>query len=163
MTVHCLSQLSSLFRSRSASNNSSVTIEILHDLFQRSLLGFNVELPDDEGLEHQPYTVHDVVLPFDMSNGDRVHILVEPQTQVDAEEHESETLGTEAVGKNLGGVGHKHTAETNVVGYVIQENKDDDGISSILVSSTTVIGCYLETGQSYGCGDETGDHAEARG
>lgn len=73
-----------------------------------------------------------------MCNGDRVHILVEPQAQVDAEEHQSETLRTEMVGKDLRRVGHKHTTEANVVGYVIQEYESDDGIRGVLICSAVV-------------------------
>lgn len=65
------------------------------------------------------------------------------------------------VGKDLGRVRHKHTAETNVVGYVVQEYEDDDGICGILIRNTAV-GGYLETSQSDGCGGKTGDHTEAR-
>jgi len=50
---------------------------------------------------------------------DGVDILVEEQCNVDHQEHDSETLGTNVVWQNFDGVTNKHTGPRNVVPEVV--------------------------------------------
>ena len=49
---------------------------MLGDLLERGVAGLDVEEVDDDELDRKPDIVHDVVLPLDVAQSDRVDILV---------------------------------------------------------------------------------------
>jgi hypothetical protein len=138
--ANLLGQDTTLLGSRSASNNSRVAIEVLGNLLERSVSGLDVEFPDDSKFDGKPDTlgsgqqetyegcvygrtyVDDVVLPTDVSKGDRVDIVVEEQSQINHQEHDSNTLGTDMVRKNLDGVTDQETRPGRVVEDVVEED-----------------------------------------
>lgn len=152
-------ELLNLLRSSRTTQNSSVTIELLDNLLQGNLLGLNVVLPDNENLKDQEDTVNQVVLPANRVQRDGVHILIEPETEVDTEEHEGKTLGTKAVRQDLRGVGNQHAAETDVVGNVEEEHEDNDSVGRVVVRHTGSVG-HAEAGQGNGCRDVARKHAD---
>lgn len=81
-----------LGRSSIAANDGSVPVEVLGDLLERCVLGLDEPLPDDESLEGDPADVDEIVLPGNSCQGDGVDVLVEPEGDVDEQEHDSEAL-----------------------------------------------------------------------
>lgn len=140
--------LLNLLRSRSSTQNSMVTIELLHNFLQGDLLRLNIVLPDNKDFKSQEDTVHQIILPLNVLDGDRVDILVEPQTEINTEEHQCQTLSTKAVGENLGGVGDQHSAEADVVANVVEEDESNDRVGGVAVGTRCI---QLEAGQS-NCG-----------
>lgn len=72
------------------------------------------EVAEDE-LEGDPAAVHNVVLPAELLERDGVDILVEDEGEGDGEVEDVETLGTEAVRKDLDGVGDDERSERKAV------------------------------------------------
>lgn len=86
------SKVACLGRSGIATNDCRVAIEILGDLLERRVLGLDEPLPNDKRLKGDPANVDQVVLPGNGLQGDGVDVLIEPEGDVDKEEHDSETL-----------------------------------------------------------------------
>jgi hypothetical protein len=53
-----------------------IAIEVLGNLLKGSVAGLDVEEVNDDQLDRKPDVVHDVVLPLDVAQSDRVDILV---------------------------------------------------------------------------------------
>lgn len=87
----------------------------------------------DEELNEQPDVVNNEVLPSDVLHGDRVDVVVEEQGQVDEEEHDSHTTGTDLEGKNLDGVSDKKTGPSQVVAGVVKEDHGDNRDTRALI------------------------------
>lgn len=93
------------------STGSLLAIEQSCGLLQRQTPGLDDEDVAEHELEREPAAVHDVVLPGDVAESDRVDVLVEDEGERDDEVEDVETLGTEAVGKDLDGVGNDEGGE----------------------------------------------------
>lgn len=85
-------EVARLGRSSVAANDGGVAVEVLGNLLERRVFGLDEPLPDHKGLEGDPADVHEIVLPGNGLEGDRVDVLVEPKGDVDEQEHDSETL-----------------------------------------------------------------------
>lgn len=86
------SQLSTLLSRDIASKNRRVTIEMFHDLFQRSVPRLDIELPYNEEFKQDPYAVENVIFPLQMIEGNGIDVLVEEERKVDCEPEDSSTL-----------------------------------------------------------------------
>lgn len=86
------SKVTSLGRGSIASHNSGVPIKVLGNLLERRVFGFDEKLPHNYKLKGDKADIDQIVFPADISEGDGVDILVEPQGNVDEEEHDGETL-----------------------------------------------------------------------
>lgn len=137
---HLGSKSSSLGRSISTSHNSVVSIKVLSDFLEWSMSGLNVEEPNDRKLNSQPAAVEDVVFPTDVLEGNWVNVLIEEEGQVNAEEHDGETLGSDVVGEDFGRISEKETGPGAVVGEIVQEDHGDDSVSSTLCAVHDVSG-----------------------
>lgn len=152
------SDLLDLLTSSSTAKNSAVTVEHLDNLLQRNLLRLNIVFPDHKDLKRQEDTVDEVVFPVNVFQGDRVDVLVEPKTEINAEEHESQTLGTETVRQNLGGVGDKHAAESDIVRDIVEEDEGNDCVGCVAIGSGSIL---VETSECNGSRDKAYEHADA--
>lgn len=85
-------QVARLCRSSIATNDGRVPVEVLGDLLERGVLGLDEPLPDNERLEGDPADVDEVVLPSNSLQGDGIDVLIEPEGDVDEQEHDSEAL-----------------------------------------------------------------------
>jgi hypothetical protein len=147
---------------------------VLSNLLEGSVAGLDVEEVDDDKLDRKPDVVHDVVLPFDVTQSDRVDILVaarvvsvvrvvrldcdafdlQEESNVDHQEHESHALGANAVGQNLCRVTHKKTRPGQVVEAVVEENHGHHGVCSTFVGVVHAV-----RGRAPGPDDEHNKHA----
>lgn len=89
--------------------NRVIAIEVLGDFLHGSIPGFDQEGVDNEDLRSKEDAVDNVILPANGVEGNRVDVLVEEEGRGDAEVQPGETLGTETVGENFGGVGCHQT------------------------------------------------------
>lgn len=100
-TAHLSGKDLCLLGSNSATDNGVVAVEVLGNFLERGVAGLDVELPDDEEFETEPDAVDDVVSPLDAAQSDGVDVLVEEESKVDAQEHQSHALGTDVVGQDF--------------------------------------------------------------
>lgn len=98
------------------SNTRLVTIEVLRDLFQRCVAGLDKELylavstsfgtsgmrityeVDNDKFNRQPTAVYNIVFPRDLVECHWVDVVIEEESQVDKEEHDCHSPGTNLVG-----------------------------------------------------------------
>ena len=152
LKVHLLSKDTTLLSGSVTTDKSSLTVEVLGNLLKRSVLGLDVEEPDNDKLNGQPAAVDDVVLPSNGVEGDWVDVLVEEERNVDHQEHESHTLGTEVVWENLASVTDEETRPGHVVEGVVDEDHDND-------TSGGTLGALLgKDGGADGPDDEACEH-----
>ena len=97
-----------------------------------------------------------VVLPADRAKSDGINVLVEDEGEGDDEVEDGEALGTEAVGKNLEGVGVNQGREGDVVRGVKQKDEGDDSVRSGVALGDGV------TSRTDGLEGEEEQHANAR-
>lgn len=121
-------------RRRTTGHNSRISIEMLCNLLQRRIPSLDIEEPDNGKLNTEPCAVEDVVLPSKMLQGDGVDVLVEEQREVNAEEHDRQTLGADVVGEDFSSVTEEKTRPGTVVTEVVQEDHGDDGVGSGFVA-----------------------------
>jgi hypothetical protein len=155
-TAHLGCQNLALLSSNGAAQNCLVSIEVLANLLKRSVAGFDVELPDDEELEGEPAAVDDVVLPLDGLEGNGVDVVVEEESEIDAQEHDSHTLGTDVVRQNLNRVSDQETREGDVVEDVVDEDESHDRVCSSVSCSN------LEAGRTDSLDNESAHHTSGR-
>jgi hypothetical protein len=148
-----------------------IAIEVLGNLLKGSVAGLDVEEVNDDQLDRKPDVVHDVVLPFDVTQSDRVDILVaarvvsnvrldcdamdlQEESNVDHQEHESHALGANAVGQDFCRVTHKKTRPGQVVEAVVEENHGHHSVCSTLVGVVHAV-----RSRATGPDDENNEHA----
>lgn len=85
---------------------------------------------DNGEFDCEPASVDDVVLPADVGKSDGVGVLVEEESDIDGQEHDGETLGTDRVRENLSGVAYEETRPGQVVEEVVDEDDSDNGLTS---------------------------------
>lgn len=137
---HLCRESGTLGRGISASHNSIVSVKVLGDFLEWRLSGLDVEEPNDRKLNSQPAAVEDVVFPADVLEGNWVNVLIEEEGQVDAEEHDGETLGSDIVRENFGRVSEKETGPGAVVSEIVQEDHGDDSVGGALCAVDDVSG-----------------------
>lgn len=89
--------------------------------------GLDKEEEDNGKLEREEDAVHNVVLPADALERDRVQVVVEEERQVDAHEQDRHSTGTDLVGQNLDGVADQQAGPGQIVAGEVQEDQGDDG------------------------------------
>lgn len=105
---------------------------------------------------HQPHAIHNVVLPLDSVQCDGVNVLVEPQSKVHHEEHQSQTLCTEVVWQDLCAISDQKSRPCHVVEDVVDEYHGDDRVCCGLRSA-------IGKGAGTCCPDnETAEHTRGR-
>ena len=120
--------------------------------FKRSVAGFNVKEVDNSKFDSQPDIVDNVVLPTDIVESNRVHVLVEPESDVDGQEHDSDALGADVEWKNLDTVADEQTRPGRVVADVVDENEGNHGVTSGSVA------VHLRLSVADGGNDEDNSH-----
>lgn len=150
-------QLLSVTSSTFTTDLSILAVEVLGDFLKRSVSGFDEEEVDNDQLKSQPAVVHNVVLPGDVLDGDWVDVVVEEESAVDEEEHDSETLGTNLEWENLDGVADEETRPGQVVAGIVQVDHSDDG-----TTSSGVVGGLTTFGADRPC-DEADQHTTGGG
>lgn len=133
--VKSVEKLLSVSSGTVTTNLSILAVEVLSDFLERSVSSFDEEEVDNSQFEAQPAVVDDVVLPFDGVDSLWVDVVVEEESTVDEEEHDSETLGTNLEWKNFDGVTNEKTRPGQVVAGIVEIDHSDDGTSGSLVSS----------------------------
>jgi hypothetical protein len=98
------SEVETFLGSGRTTNKSVFTVEVLGHLLKWRIPCLYVKHIDNCKLNSEPAGVHNVVLPADSFEGDGVDELVEEQGDIDRQEHNGETLGTDVVGENLSSV-----------------------------------------------------------
>src|SRR5690606_2533325 len=98
------------------------TIEVLGDLLKWSVAGLNEEEVDEGKLNGEPAAVDNVVLPADCVHGNWVDVVVEEESQVDEQEHDSHTTSADLEWENLDSVTDEETRPGQVVAGVVQED-----------------------------------------
>jgi len=157
LEVHLLSEDTTLLGSSVTTDKSGLTVEVLGNLLKGSVLGLDVIEPDNGKLNSEPDAVDDVILPGNAVEGDWVDVLVEEESNVDHQEHESHTLGTNVVWKNLAGVTDEKTRPGHVVESVVDEDHGNDTLGG-----TTVVVVVGEDGRADGPDDKTSEHTTGR-
>lgn len=140
----------------STADNSGIAVEVLGNLLEWGVAGLDVELPDNGKLDGQPTAVDNVVLPADVAEGHRVDVLVEEESEIDAEEHGGHTLGANIVWQDFDRVSDEQAGVGHVVEHVVDEDHGNDSSSccSLLV--------LVELGGADGPDYEADQHASSR-
>lgn len=81
-------------------------------------LGLHIEKVYRETLQHKDHNVHDVELPAQSFDTDRIHILVEDARQRREDEAERQTLGTNVEWQDLNSVRHRQTRPSETGGTI---------------------------------------------
>lgn len=95
--------------------------------------GLDKEEVDVDDFECEEDTEHNVVLPVQGVQCDRVHVLVENKRNVDSERLHHKTLGPDAEWQDFNGVRHEKGRHGDVVETIEKEDKGQDTVSGRLV------------------------------
>lgn len=117
-----------------------LTVKVLGNLLKRSVAGLDKEEVDKGEFDGEPHAVDNVVLPSNVVERNWVDVVVEEEGQVDKEEHDGHTTGTDLEWENLDSVTDKETRPGQVVAGIVEEDEGDDGVTGGLGS---VLGSVL--------------------